>query len=397
MANDWKAIRNALLITGVNKAATRLTTEYKTRRIWMVTISAEDELFNDACEWLLSQENSTQSPRRNLAVKTKRYYDADDVGRSKLLVGFDDAATNKIMVGEHEVSVRVDDPSNPITGDMDIRKAMKPPKLILTAKSRVGRDAVLAALRQLHEDKQKKDRKPSLKMLGKWNDWTTRGDLPTRSMESVVVKGNVVDSLLADLAEFRSREAEYNHRGIPYHRAYLLTGPPGTGKTSAVKAVAGALGMDLWYAPLSEMGKDGKIVDTLSSVSPGSILLLEDIDSFHAATTRNTGKDELSNSGLLNALDGVATPHGLVTIMTTNHPENLDHALMRPGRIDRVFSFENPDSDTIHRHFAFFYGKPAQFKGRWPGGLSSAAVSEIFKRYMDNPIAAEAELLSQKK
>lgn len=392
MANDWKPVRNALLITGLNKAATRVVTEYKTRRIWMVTVSAEDELFNDACDWLLSQENTAKSPRRNLAVKTKRYYDANDVSTTKLIVGFDDAATNRIMVGEHEVSVRVDDPSNPVTGDADIRKVMKPPRLILTAKNRAGRDAVLAKLTEIHHSKLTKDRKPSLKMLGKWNDWTTRGDLPTRSMESVVVKGNVVDDLLADLAEFRSREAEYNHRGIPYHRAYLLTGPPGTGKTSAVKAVAGALGMDLWYAPLGEMGKDGKIVDTLSSVQPGSILLLEDIDSFHAATSRNTGKDELSNSGLLNALDGVATPHGLVTIMTTNHPEKLDHALIRPGRIDRVFQFENPDSDTIHRHFQFFYSRPATIRGAWPEGLSSAAVSEIFKRHMDDPDAAEKEL-----
>lgn len=389
MANDFKAVRNALLITALNRAGTKIATEYKTRRIWNVTLDASDDLFHDACAWLLEQEN-TQSPRRNLAVKSKAFYDVNDNYHTKLMVGFDDQATNKIMLGEHEVSVRVSEPDGPSAAEM---RPIKPPKLVMTAKSRAGRDAILVQLQEIHANKNRKNRKPTLRMLGKYNDWTTRGDIPQRTMDSVIVKGNIVDDLLADLDLFREQEKDYNRLGIPYHRAYLLAGPPGTGKTSAVKAVAGALGMDLWYAPLSEMGKDAKLVDTLSSITPGSILLLEDIDSFHAATSRETDKDETSNSGLLNALDGVATPHGLVTIMTTNHPENLDHALVRPGRIDRIFTFENPDSDTIRRHYEFFYGQAPSTDQEFPQGLSSAAVSEIFKRHMDDPHGAEAELL----
>ena len=47
------------------------------------------------------------------------------------------------------------------------------------------------------------------------------------------------------------------------------------------------------------------------------------------------GDDKLNLTGLLNALDGVVDTPGRIVIMTTNHPEILDHALIRPGRIDK--------------------------------------------------------------
>lgn len=392
MSNDFKSVRNSLAITMLTKAGTRLAQEYKNRRIWTVSLSAEDELYYDVHEWLMEQED-IESPRRALAIKSRYFYDAASVRHSRIAVVFDGESANKLLVGGHEITVSIHDSDNPTINDSDVAKMIKPPKLFFRAKTRAGRDAVIKLMENLHAKKYEKERKPALHVLGKWDDWTRRSDLPVRTMDSVVVKGNVVDELLEDLKEFREQEAEYVRRGIPYHRCYLLSGPPGTGKTSSVKAVAGALGLDLWYVQLSEIGKDAKLVNTLSNVGAG-MLLLEDIDSFAAATTRNTdGAKEVTASGLLNALDGVATPHGLITIMTTNFKENLDAALIRPGRVDRIFDFENPDSDTIHRHFEFFYSRPASHGGEWPEGLSSSAVSEIFKRNMHDAGAAEVELL----
>jgi len=63
---------------------------------------------------------------------------------------------------------------------------------------------------------------------------------------------------------------------------------------------------------------------------------LEDIDALFVgreAVTKNTQK-QISFSGLLNALDGVRAQEGRIIFMTTNHPEKLDPALMRPGRAD---------------------------------------------------------------
>jgi hypothetical protein len=58
------------------------------------------------------------------------------------------------------------------------------------------------------------------------------------------------------------------------------------------------------------------------------------VDSFHAATDRTDDKDRASVATMLNALDGVWTPHGLITMMTTNNRDALDPALIRAGRVD---------------------------------------------------------------
>lgn len=394
LTNEFKKVANSIAINMLNKAGTRLVNEYKARRIWTVSISADDDLYYDVHDWLMAQQEKANDPRRALAVKSKFKYDDQMVRQFTMRTVFDGDASNKLTVDGHEIVVSIRDADNPTVGDNEIAKAIKPPKMTFRAKTRAGRQAVLDVINTIHKAKHSQDRKPSLHILGKWNEWTRRSDLPARTMDSVIVKGNTVEELRADIAEFRSREAEYNRRGIPYHRAYLLTGPPGTGKTSSVKAVAQDLGLDLWYAQLSELGKDAKLIEVLTQVGAG-ILLLEDVDSFAAALAdrKTDAAKEATTSGLLNALDGVATPHGLITVMTTNHPERLDPALVRPGRIDRTLAFENPDSDTIHRHFEFFYGRRAVFQGEWPEGLSSAAVSEIFKRNMDSPAQAEVDLL----
>jgi chaperone BCS1 len=67
-----------------------------------------------------------------------------------------------------------------------------------------------------------------------------------------------------------------------------------------------------------------------------SIILLEDIDSIfnQRSSVGRRRRASVTFSGLLNALDGVRTQEGRILFMTTNHPENLDPALVRPGRVD---------------------------------------------------------------
>jgi len=65
----------------------------------------------------------------------------------------------------------------------------------------------------------------------------------------------------------------------------------------------------------------------------------------------------VSFSGLLNALDGVASQQGRVTFMTTNHIENLDPALIRPGRCDVVVEIPHATPSQIRRMFRRFFPK----------------------------------------
>jgi chaperone BCS1 len=135
----------------------------------------------------------------------------------------------------------------------------------------------------------------------------------------------------------------------PWHRGYLFHGAPGTGKTSIARALANHFGLPTYYLPLGDIDKDTDLMTFVGQIEPRSVLLLEDIDGFHAATDREESKDKSSVAALLNALDGVFTPHGLITVMTTNEKERLDPALIRAGRVDVDEEFTVLDADQAQR------------------------------------------------
>jgi chaperone BCS1 len=67
--------------------------------------------------------------------------------------------------------------------------------------------------------------------------------------------------------------------GIPYRRGYLLYGPPGSGKSSFIQALAGELGYNICLLNLSEPGlTDDRLNHLLGNTPERSILLLEDVD-----------------------------------------------------------------------------------------------------------------------
>ncbi len=176
-------------------------------------------------------------------------------------------------------------------------------------------------------------------------------------MSSVVLDGNQANELLADMNEFLASHRWYQNIGVPYRRGYLLYGPPGNGKTSVVKALAGELNMSICLLMLSDRDiKDNCINGLMARVPDKSILLLEDIDCAFTRRKQTGAKDSgLTFSGLLNALDGVASSEGRIIVMTTNHIELLDPALIRPGRVDVKLAFENATSEQAGRLFERFF------------------------------------------
>jgi mitochondrial chaperone BCS1 len=187
-----------------------------------------------------------------------------------------------------------------------------------------------------------------------WSEQMTR--MP-RPLESVILQEGMMEDLLCDVREFLAKRSWYLQRGIPYRRGYLLHGPPGTGKSSAVVAVASALGMDIAMLSLGDSTLDDTgVSELLSDVPANSLVLMEDIDC--AFIERKEGDDKRSKvtfSGLLNAIDGVAAGEGRLLMATTNHIELLDPALIRPGRIDRKIYIGYARREQAKRLFKRFF------------------------------------------
>ncbi len=91
------------------------------------------------------------------------------------------------------------------------------------------------------------------------------------------------------------------------------------------------------------------------SISSKAILLIEDIDTIFKKTRKVDSK--LSFSTLLNCLDGAFYKEGIITIITTNHIEKLDAALIREGRIDVKLLIDNPSIDSIKKYVNNFFGQ----------------------------------------
>lgn len=194
-----------------------------------------------------------------------------------------------------------------------------------------------------------------------------------RQLDSVLLKPGEKEHLLEDLERFRNSRLRYGRLGVPYHRGYLLYGPPGTGKTSLVSAIAARFGMSIYLINLTELN-DRTLKRAMNSVAENSAILFEDIDCMKAGNRRQEPNDPpqvnsikgasmeagsaqagVSLSGLLNVLDGFHAPENVIFVMTTNHVNALDPALLRPGRIDyKLYLGEAARSQNAELYRRFF-------------------------------------------
>ena len=232
----------------------------------------------------------------------------------------------------------------------------------------------------------------------KWGEaWNLTDSRPRRRIDSVVLEGNLRQRLLDDITEFFERRQWYADLGIPWRRGYLLYGPPGTGKTSIAYALAGELHLNLCALSLTNPKlNDQSIADLLQKTPPRSMILIEDIDAFFNAREKQDQRIEVSFSGLLNALDGVAAQEGRIVVLTTNHFERLDPAMIRPGRIDLALEIGRADAEQLRTLFLRFH--PAEkaiadrlAAGYAPQALSPARIQQVLLE-VDAPQAAADEI-----
>ncbi|CAN6281630.1 unnamed protein product [Urochloa humidicola] len=174
--------------------------------------------------------------------------------------------------------------------------------------------------------------------------------------------------IMDDLDAFRKGEEYYRRIGKAWKRGYLLHGPPGTGKSSMIAAMANYLDYDIYDVELTSVSTNTDLRNLFIETTGKSIIVIEDIDCSLDLTGKRRrektgtadggddatkkkkkkkkkkkgpghGDDErkVTLSGVLNFIDGLWSACGgeRVVVFTTNHTDRLDPALIRSGRMDK--------------------------------------------------------------
>jgi SpoVK/Ycf46/Vps4 family AAA+-type ATPase len=200
--------------------------------------------------------------------------------------------------------------------------------------------------------------------------WARSYDLPPRNASSLILDGDVMETLLDDARTFFTSSDAYLKQQQPYRRGWLLHGPPGTGKSTTAMVVATELDLPVYVLQLGNSEMDDSSLNSLLTTAPvPALILLEDIDAACGASksrfqpvssSSENGPltladlfktSKLTLAGLLNALDGVGAHQGHIVIMTTNDLAALDPALIREGRCDVHAKLSFASADQIRRLF----------------------------------------------
>ncbi|TKA43268.1 hypothetical protein B0A54_05749 [Friedmanniomyces endolithicus] len=200
---------------------------------------------------------------------------------------------------------------------------------------------------------------------------------PRRTLDAVTLDAHIKDPLVKDIRDYLDPRTKqfYIRNGIPYRKGYLMYGPPGTGKTSFAAALAGEFNLNVYVCSISDRRMtDRMLEETFAQLPPSCVVLMEDIDC--AGIKRETvpvapkpsksNKDPFKDpepitlSGLLNVIDGVGASEGRILLMTSNAPDALDRALVRPGRIDKKILFGYASRSVAAMMFTRIFSQPAE-------------------------------------
>jgi hypothetical protein len=266
----------------------------------------------------------------------------------------------------------------------------------------------------------------------------------TRTFDNVFFEGQ--ERVRKHTEFFLHNKGWYERKGIPYTLGFLFHGDPGCGKTSETKAIANIARRHIINVQLSEIKTKTQLTNLFFNdeinVHNGNALerytipiherlyVIEDIDAmgdmvlrrewkkptFAATAPKSTGdafldklaaeeeefKDPLDLSFLLNLLDGTLESSGRILVITSNFPERIDRALIRPGRIDQIVHFTRCSLAVLKNMVSSFYDlddpfphhtiwtKESDLHHRW----SPAEVNQILFRNFDTPSHALDELLT---
>lgn len=212
--------------------------------------------------------------------------------------------------------------------------------------------------------------------------WLTNDVTINKTFDNVFLTKDNQTVLLNSIDSFLQSYELYKKFGIPYKKGFLLYGLPGTGKTSLVYAVARKYGRNIYKIDLAGL-TDTSFKAVINKIIPGNIVLFEDIDIYVKllnrtsnntsninndtndttnttniinTTNNNKDKDTLTLNSFLEILDGYLYLHNTIVFISTNVVDELDEALIRPGRVDHKLFFSYATKEQISNMYRYFVG-----------------------------------------
>jgi len=159
----------------------------------------------------------------------------------------------------------------------------------------------------------------------------------------------------AILAPIRKADACRRMR-IPLKRGILREGPYGCAMSLTARQVAREANANGWTFINVATAQALKPALRFAKMYQPCVLFTEDID--RIAEDRNEGANDL-----INMIDGVVGKNDeIITVLTTNFPEKIEKAMLRPGRLDAVISITPPDAEAVQRLITFYAGEQLDAK-----------------------------------
>lgn len=366
-----------------------------------ISLSVEDMENPDAYMWLSCWvERSLRGRRVNsLLLRAQRHQEDSEEDAPPRFQMIPEYGTYYLLYQRRLMTVSHWKSSSP---EMLGSRAMRPMRSIrLQIWLCWNRDILLRILEEAQAaHRTGEDRRVEIFQADSYGDWSSSRIGP-RPLETVFHPPELMEDLLEDVGSFLRSKPLYEELGIPYRRGYLLEGPPGTGKSSLILAIASQFRLPVYLVPLRGAEMSGeRLARMLAYCRKPALVVLEDVDCLKVATTRDSNvADGLTMADLLNAVDGIGANEHRLLFMTANRPEALDAALIRAGRVDRRFHIGYARDEELFR----FYERLARTQAvpPWPefrAALPASATiadAQALARISHQPSAATRGLAFQ--